>query len=294
MLPVSLSWSRMGKKFYCLKPNELGLVLPPWSGGVVRVAHQDVESVRQAAISRKYYLELSSGCSGKVPFYQTGHLSFGSEETLNECCAVLKENELSASLLTSSELQTVCPDLDVDAECGLFEPESGFMDPVVTVKALACKGLSGGGEIREGVFARNLLYQDTEVIGVDIGYQQIFAEVVICAAGSHNNSLLATGLFFNKDVQVSLFVKKKRLKTAPTFNDFELGINGRFCPETGGLFVGLPIEGAPDIKVGPSPLDYDHVERTKEVASERFGWLKDSKFAGGLCHTDSYSKFPMD
>lgn len=286
--------TRTGRKTILLEERRLAQSATGWSGAVVRVAHPDAKSTHQAAFGKDFYQSLADRSKGKVPFHKTGYLHFGTEERIAE----LNDNSASVGSsnqrVTRADIGLLYPDLDIRAEQAIYEPESGFMDPVATTRALADLGCQQGGTLVECVQVCGLSLEAGRFTGIDTDVGRIKAESVVLATGESTGGLLQrAGLpndfIWAQLIQVTLFKSAKPLGKAPAFIDDETDTNGVFCPKLGALYVGLPTGIIRNSGDRLAPLDQAHAGATRKAGQTRFGWLDNARPMGGLCHTDAYS-----
>jgi len=287
----------IGQRVLLLEERRLAQGATGWSGAVVRVAHSDAQCTAQAAFGCRAYRALAERHPGAVVFRDTGYLHFADDPGLD----LLDSNCTSAAaghqILSSAQLRALFPDLDIRAQQAIFEPESGFMDPVATTKALAALGCAQGGQIRECARAFELLVEAGQITGIETETGRISCGTIVLATGEGTGDFLrragVADYFVRAQlIQVTLFQAARPLPAAPAFIDDETDTNGVFCPGTGGLYVGLPTGIARDSGDRLGRMDPAHAEATRLAGATRFGWLKDAQPCGGLCHTDAYSDTP--
>jgi glycine/D-amino acid oxidase-like deaminating enzyme len=286
--------TRAGRNVLLLEERRLAQSATGWSGAVVRVAHPDPQSTHQAAFGRRFYQALSERSGGKVSFTRTGYLHFGSPDRIADLDRNSNAVQSGHKVIARAEIAALYPGLDIRADHAVYEPCSGFMDPVATTRALADLGCAQGGEIRECAQVCDLAIAGGQIAGVDTDAGRIKAETVVLATGESTGGLLGRAGLRNdflraQLIQVTLFKAPRRLAGAPAFIDDETDTNGVFCPGLGGMYVGLPTGISRESGDRLGQLDQAHAEATRQAGLVRFGWLADARPHGGLCHTDAYS-----
>lgn len=286
--------TRTGNKAILLEECRLAQSATGWSGAVVRVAHPDAKSTHQAAFGREFYQSLADRSKGRVPFHKTGYLHFGPDERIAE----LDSNSTSVGSghqrVTQADIDRLYPDLETRAEQAIYEPQSGFMDPAATTRALVELGCQQGGAFVECMRVLGLSLEAGQITGVDTDAGPIKSETVILATGESTGGLLQrAGLpsdFIRAQlIQVTLFTGAIPLGKAPAFIDDKTDTNGVFCPSLGAFYVGLPTGISRESGDRLALLDPTHAEATRKAGQTRFGWLANARPTGGLCHTDAYS-----
>ena len=289
-----------GKRCLLLDDRQLGSGITGASGCIVRVAHASWQATRAAAQGLHFYRRLAQDSQGQVPFAQTGYLHFAEPHALADMQGWLEQEDIEAHLLDSRALASRFPALPIDAELALFEPGSGYMEARPTLQYLVRSAIERGGVYHDAVqvHAVRVDPESRRAIGVLTSNGTYDGAQVIVAMGNGTSDFLirqfghSVGLW-NQHIQVTRFKGATELASAPCFIDDMNQLNGRWCPLTGGFYVGYPTGLRVPASQGYAAADQRHAELTREHGQRRFPWLQTASVEGALCHSDCYSDQPI-
>lgn len=292
--------SQAGQRCLLLDDRQLGSGVTGASGCIVRVAHASLQATRAAAQGYHFYRRLAQDSQGQVPFAQTGYLHFAEPHALAQMQGWLEQEDIEAQLLDAAALAKRYPDLPIAAGQALFEPRSGYMEARPTLHYLVRSAIEQGGVYHDAVQVQAIRVDaaSRRAVGVLTSNGNYDATLVIVAMGNGTSEFLirqfghSFGLW-NQHIQVTRFKGAAALPTAPCFIDDTHQLNGRWCPLTGGFYVGYPTGQRVPASQGYAALDQRHAQLTREQGQSRFPWLQTASVAGALCHSDCYSEQPI-
>jgi len=132
---------------------------------------------------------------GDSGFTQTGWMGLaGPAQAARIEEAVHLQNETGArsQLLSTRELKELEPRiLTDDVSAGIYEPNSGFADPVKTTNAYAGQAEKNGAQILTGVQVTRITTENGHVSGVETSQGAVKSNRVVCAANVWARDLLA-------------------------------------------------------------------------------------------------------
>ncbi|MGD0422480.1 MAG: FAD-binding oxidoreductase [Candidatus Bathyarchaeia archaeon] len=132
---------------------------------------------------------------GDSGFTQTGWMGLaGPAQVARIEEAVHLQNETGAhsQLLSSQELKELEPRIFADdVRIGIYEPTSGYADPVKTTNAFARQAEKNGAQILTGVQVNRIMTENGQVSGVETNQGTVKASKVVCAANVWARELLA-------------------------------------------------------------------------------------------------------
>lgn len=287
---------RTRRRALLIDAGRVGGGITAHSGAIVRAAHGDPGQARAAAQGCHAYDRAVRDSGGAVGFAGTGYLHFAEGHTLREIADHLADLGRDCEILAGRDLARFAG-LDVQASEALFEPGAGYLDSAGLLSWLIAEGVRHGGAFADGVALDKPLVQANRVTGVETSHGTFATGALVLASGAATPSLLeGMGVrdhgLWNQIIQVVRFVGGRPLEGAPCFYDDVLDVNGRWCPVTGGLYVGYPTNQPVTGPARDFPVDPEHADRALTVASRRFGFLHDARPAGGVRHVDCYSNSP--
>jgi glycine/D-amino acid oxidase-like deaminating enzyme len=202
-----------------------------------------------------------------------------------------QQYEIGLRVLDNKELQASFPGLISGAgdECAVYEPHSGYINPVDYVAMWVNEGRAAGGVALETTNVASLLRHGNRVAGISTSIGEIHAQHVIIAAGAWTPGLMqAEGLettIRTKGIQVNL-IKKAAAFPHPIVIDERTGFFTR--PARNDIsFAGTTIQDwgrSPDKDIFASPSD-----ETLAALAARFPWLNRGELSGARCAVDAYT-----
>jgi glycine/D-amino acid oxidase-like deaminating enzyme len=269
-----------------------------WSGGVVRLMHDDSESSDRAVQGFEFYRSLRRRGVG-VPFNVTGFLYFPRPE--REAFARAEVERLSQRVpiewLDAHGLERRFGHVLADTRGGaVHEPWSGYVDAREVTRALVRAGIRHGGRLVEGVELHGLTRDGDHTICAHTSAGDLDARAVVLATGVRTPGLLdALGIehdLFNRDIQVDLRAPADGLHGQPAFIDDVYDLNGRPDADSGAILIGHPT-GLDSASLDASPIRAEHSRRIVEEGRKRFAWIDSSESRGGRRHPECYAPDPL-
>lgn len=267
-----------------------------WSGGVVRITHDDPESADRAVYGWRFYRSLAAR-GIDVPFHMTGFLYFPRPERREHARLETHRlrREVPIAWLDEIALERRFGHLLADARGGaVWEPDSGWIDPRDVTRALVRAGVRHGGRLVEGV---ELLHVDrSDGVRALTSAGDFEARAIVLATGVRTPGLLdALGIehdLFNRDIQVDVRALLDGPRDQPAFIDDVYDLNGRPDPASDGVLIGLPT-GLGSVSLDSAPIRPAHSERIVAEGRKRFAWIDASESRGGRRHPECYAPDPL-
>ncbi len=193
---VAMHLSRMGAgRVLLIEKNRLASGASGRSGAMVREHYLHPTLVRMAQEASEIFHNFGDAVGGDARFIETGRaLLFGeeSERAVHANVAMNREMGVNIHTLTPSELPELLPDADMEGvSVGVYEPDSGYADPVATTYAYADRATDTGAEIWTDTPVSALRVEGGRVVGVDTGAGIVETDTVISAVGPWTNALAA-------------------------------------------------------------------------------------------------------
>lgn len=261
-----------------------------WSGGVVRLTHDDSESADRALFGWRYYRALAER-GIDVPFNETGFLYFPKPERRAFAQAEVARLRRDAPIawLDADALAERFGHLLADTGGGaVWEPRSGWVDPRDVTRAFVRAGVRHGGRLVEGV---ELLGVEGDVVARTTA-GDLEARAIVLATGVRTPGLLDTlGVahdLFNRDIQVDVRAPLHGVGDQPAFIDDVYDLNGRPDPGSNAVLVGFPT-GLASVALDAAPIRPSHSARIVEEGRKRFAWIDGSAARGGRRHPECYA-----
>lgn len=267
-----------------------------WSGGVVRLTHDDSESADRAVYGWRFYRSLAARRIG-VPFNESGFLYFPKPERRDFARAEVArlEREVPITWLDDAALERRFGHLLADASGGaVWEPQSGWVDARDVTRALVRAGVRRGGRLVEGVQLLGLDREDGVRAQTNVG--ELRARAIVLATGVRTPGLLdALGIehdLFNRDIQVDIRAPHDGPRDQPAFIDDVYDLNGRPDPASDSVLIGFPT-GLDSVSLDSAPIRPAHSERIVAEGRKRFAWIDSSESRGGRRHPECYAPDPL-
>ena len=97
---------------------------------------------------------------------------------------------MNIQTLAPSEVAEIVPQANLeDIALGVYEPTSGYADPVATTYAYANRAMDYGAEIVTGCAVSGIRVQGGRIVGVDTEEGPVEADAVVAAIGPWVNQL---------------------------------------------------------------------------------------------------------
>ena len=187
-----------GMKRVLLIDREAGVANGPTreSAAVVRMHYSEPVLVRMAMESRDMFINMKALLGKDGGFKQKGwFIAMPPEmmEATQRNIDMQRKLGLKTSFLSEREIADKAPWLNTDGVGGLlYEPESGYADPVQTTEAFHHAFESLGGESRFRTACRGLIRSADQIAGIMLDQGPITASIVVNAAGPWSKFLAAT------------------------------------------------------------------------------------------------------
>lgn len=174
------------------------------SAAIVRCHYSNPEVVRMAVRSREalQQLPLRLGCE---PVYtRTGWLFLVDEADAGHAVANAELQEQEGLVtLDVDDLQELLPGVDENGIAyALYEPESGYADPVATTHAYVEAGVRAGGVTREGAEVESLAIDGGKLRGARVGGELVECDALVVAAGPWSAKLYDLPLEITREQDV--------------------------------------------------------------------------------------------
>ncbi len=279
-----------------LERNVVASGATAWSGGVVRLTHDDSESADRAVYGWRFYRSLAER-GIDVPFRETGFLYFPKPDRRAFARAEVARLECDVPIawLDRAALEQRFGHLLADTRGGaVWEPESGWVDARDVTRALVRAGVEHGGRLVEGVQLLGLERENGLRAETTAG--DFEARAIVLATGVRTPGLLdALGIahdLFNRDIQVDVRAPLHGPRDQPAFIDDVYDLNGRPDPASDGVLIGFPT-GLDSLSLDSAPVRPAHSRRIVAEGRKRFAWIDDSQSRGGRRHPECYAPDPL-
>ena len=132
---------------------------------------------------------------GESGFTQTGWMGLAGQAQatrIEKAVQLQKEMGANSRLLPAQELKQLESRISTeDVTTGIYEPTSGYADPVKTTNSFAHQAEKNGAQIFTGVQVAKITSENGHVTGVETNQGTIKASKVVCAANVWAKALLA-------------------------------------------------------------------------------------------------------
>lgn len=279
VMGASIAWNlkkRGAGKVILLERDNIATGATGKSSAIIRTHYLHPVLARMALHARKSFEHFAETVGGESGFHNTGFIAIsapGDEETAREIVVMNNDAGIRAQVLTPGELHALEPRLDASPEftgAAVWEPDSGYADPVLTAQSYAAAARDLGVEIRVGA-AVCAIRANGRVNSVKTDRETIQTEKVIVAAGYRTRDLVAP-LGFDAPLTpvrhtMAVIRRTKDFGAMPPIvSDRVFGVYSR--PDVGDLtFVGTtaPYDGDIDYAVeSERPADDTHVQNQAE------------------------------
>ncbi len=274
-----------------VEKRTLAAVSTGHSAAAIRTFYSNPLTIQLAQRAVQMFSNAGQEIGGDCGFNQAGYLTLLSLEAL-EAGRKVVEMERAAGIrveeLTREDIHDRLPMVNLDGiDCGVLEPDSGYVDPVMTTQTLARTAESWGLTVYEGAGATGIRTDGGRVASVETEQGSIDTPVVVNAAGGWGGRVgswvgLKYSLRWSREVDIVLEVPFDT-DAFPWLSDPQI----RFYSRQAGprqLLVGLgfPKEIEPlDIDNYSEELDDPTRERIEELLFERIPTAKNSSLVRG-------------
>lgn len=286
---AAFSLSKVGKRVIVVEKSSIASGMTKRSGALVSAFFPTEPLARLAHRSIDIYQNWKDAVGGECGYKQSGLAVIDrNSEKLSQTVTSLNQLGINARLLSSAELLEIEPSSRADdiVTAG-YDPEAGFIDPVVATQSLAARAKRLGAIFETGTLARKIAMERNRVMAVETNAGEIETTEVVIAAGGWSERLLAPlGVQLgiqNERHQVVFFDRPQELRSGHAA--FWDGVSGvYFRPHTYGLTMGglIAEKAEPGI---PDQLDdsvnEDFVSTVRQKVSTRLPAMAGAKFLRG-------------
>ncbi len=181
-----LAKKKLGK-LVLLEKGTLAAVSTGASAANVRTYYSNPVTVKLALRAVEMFENDREELGGDCGFRQTGFLLLldeGWELAGNQILEMERSHGVEVKELSPEDIKEIAPHLNLDGIVrGIFEPRSGYTDPVRTTENLVNRAKEWGLVAYEGVGATGIGLKDSRVTAVETEQGTIEAPVVVNAAG---------------------------------------------------------------------------------------------------------------
>lgn len=167
------------------------------SGAILRQHYSHVQTIRMARASLFEFAGFAERTGLDIGFARTGMLFIAPEDehaALESNVTLQREQGVQVTLLDAEGLRDLLPHGRYERVVAAWEPEAGYVDPVLTVGALGAEASRLGVHVFEGVevTAVRATPDGGRVVGVDTSDGHAGAGALVAAAGPWSARLAAT------------------------------------------------------------------------------------------------------
>lgn len=163
------------------------------SGAMVREHYLHPTLVKMAMEASQVFHNFADVIGGDARFMETGRLLLFGEKDESAARANVEMNRglgVNIHTLTPSDVSEIVPQLIMDGiVLGVYEPKSGYADPMATTYAFAAQAERHGASIRTGCAVESIKVAGGRVVGVQTEDGLIETNTVVAATGPWSNRL---------------------------------------------------------------------------------------------------------
>lgn len=228
---------------------------------------------------------------GDSGFKQVGFLLLLDETSVDTGDHILRteiENGVDVNDLSLKEIREIAPQINSDGILrAIYEPRSGYADPVKTTRSLATSASDKGLTVHEGVTATKINVENAKVVGIETTDGPISTPVVVNAAGPWGRQIgqwigINDSIRWSRETDLVLQLPSE-FGSFPVISDPALRFY--FRPQDGDKVIaglGFPKEIEPlDIDNYEEDLDIRSRQRIMEPLLKRVPSLRQAKFLRG-------------
>ena len=189
-------------KVVLLEKSKLAAVSTGHSAAIVRTFYSNPLTLRLALRAREMFENAEQELGGDCEFRRTGYCCIFGEKaaaTGEQLLAIERPAGVLAERVTRAQVQELAPLLNVDdVRFGIYEPLSGYVNPVKTTANLVERAKDWGLRAYEGVRATRICLEGERVTAVETDQGTIATGVAVNAAGGWGRALgLTVGLNYS-------------------------------------------------------------------------------------------------
>ena len=185
-----------------LEKRTLAAVSTGHSAAVIRTFYSNDLTIQLSMKALEMFANGEEALGGDCDFRNTGYICLLGEQTAAAGRAVLaaeQRNHTRAVEVGTDEIRELVPGVNTEGiVAGIYEPASGYADPVKTVRNLVTRAKDWGLVCYEGVGATKIRLSGNRVTGVETDAGEVHTDMVINAAGPWGREMgLSTGLNYS-------------------------------------------------------------------------------------------------
>lgn len=185
-----------------LEKRSLAAVSTGHSAAVIRTFYSNDLTIRLSMKALEMFANGPEALGGDCNFRNTGYICLLGEDTAAAGLAVLEaeqRNHTRAVEVETDEIPELVPGVNTGGiVSGIYEPASGYADPVRTVRNLVTRAADWGLACYEGVGATRIRLSGDRVTGVETDAGVVQTELVINAAGPWGRQMgLSAGMNYS-------------------------------------------------------------------------------------------------
>ncbi|MFQ5577216.1 MAG: NAD(P)/FAD-dependent oxidoreductase [Anaerolineae bacterium] len=286
--------AKKGMAVALLEKEHIGAGSTGNSSAIIRQHYSNELTARMALHSLRVFQNFDDAVGGECGFTQTGFaviVAAGDQAGLEANVALQKKVGIHTELISAEAMRELMPGLQTDDIVrAVYEPESGYADPYLTVNAVAAAARRLGVKTFLNTEVTGVRFAGGRVVGVDTPRQQFDAPLVLNSAGPWGARVAKmAGLDVPINacrIQVAFFRRPPGHQAPhPTVGDFIYATY--FRPETGNLtMTGLIDPSEADAVVNPDnfdeTVDTAFVLEAGERLVRRYPAMEQSESAGGF------------
>ena len=174
-------------KIVLLEQRTLAAVSTGHSAAVVRTFYSNPLTIKLAQRSLEMFGNDSDALGGDCSFQRIGYMCVLGEHSAMSGRQVLqleKAQGIEATEVSPDQIKEIVPQMNLDGVVGaIYEPKSGYVDPIKTTRNLADSAKGWGLEVHEGVGATGIRLEGNRITGVQTQQGTIETRAVVNAAG---------------------------------------------------------------------------------------------------------------
>ncbi len=285
--------SKRGLKVALLDKTTLGVTSSGKSSAIIRQHYSNELTARMALHSLRVFQNFSEQVGGECGFTPTGFAAVvdaKDQAGLEANVAFQQSLGIKTELISPEALRELMPALETDdLVSAVYEPESGYADPYLTVTSYANAARQAGTQLFLDTAVTGIRFSGGKVVGVDTPNGQFDAPLVLNSSGAWGAQVAqmagVDAPINSCRVQVAFFRRPAGQEAAhPVFADFIRATY--FRSETGGLtLVGLIDPGEAKAIVDPDHyfegVDDAFVMDAGERLISRYPAMEQSQVTGG-------------
>ncbi|MDP6762658.1 MAG: FAD-binding oxidoreductase [Planctomycetota bacterium] len=181
-----------------LERDHLGSGSSGGADGTLRQYYASPVTAGMARDSLRVYASFEERVGRSIGFLRCGVLTISpsaqaaDRKALRQNLRILCELGIEAREMDAAAMRELIGGIEVSDDArGVFEPQTGFVDPAATVEAMAALARSSGATIRCASEVSEVLVDGGRVRGVRTGEETVECERVVIAAGGWSGGLLS-------------------------------------------------------------------------------------------------------